>query len=94
MAWCDTGHTPHIGPLDARVLAPIGLCMVHISLVTLEIAGVGVLFFWLLETRGLTPPVAWRVFRSWAAGKVRWVERPGAARRRVTMSQTPYLYDP
>ena len=60
---------------------------------TLYIAIGGITFFTALSKYGLTVPVAWRIFRSWIAGRIRPAERPGAARRRVDLAMRPDLYE-
>lgn len=56
---------------DAKALLPFGLVLIHFSYTTVIIACVSTILFGVLEYRGYTLPVFFRVVRCFIAGQTR-----------------------
>ena len=61
--------------IDARALVPLMIFLVHWSLLTLKIAGVGVLIFAGVEYAGVRFTAAFRIIRGWIFGPIRPARR-------------------
>lgn len=70
--WAWTAVQARLGPVDARGLGPLGLCLLHWTYLTLFLALTAVLALWLLERRGLTV----RTVRPYLTALLAGPERP------------------
>jgi len=82
--WRDTQRAARIFGVDARAVFPVFLFLVAMSWWTLGAAAAAIGFFAYLDSRGTTPPAAWRAARSWLAGPVRPVVSVRHQRQRTT----------
>jgi len=84
MHWRNSGNHALFLMVDARASYPLLLFLVHMSLWTLVLWIVSVIFFAALKYKGYTLPTAMRMFRAKAAGRLRytkpWWRRPEMVR--------------
>lgn len=71
--WRNTMRPVRFFALDARAALPFFVLLVYARPITFAITATVVVFFWLLERRGLTFPSALRSIRVWLVGD----RRPG-----------------
>lgn len=69
--WRNTTNPVRLLVVDARVLLPMFICLLHIRWSTFIMAGAGVVLFTVLEWIGLPPGAAFRLVRRWIAGRIR-----------------------
>jgi intracellular multiplication protein IcmT len=69
--WRNTMLPVRVYVIDARVLIPLMIVLVHIRLWTLYLAIGGIAAFTALEWLGLTFPAAVRTARRWIVGRHR-----------------------
>lgn len=69
--WCDTALQPRLGPLDARVVFPVGLWFLHWAYWTFVLALAAIAFLVALDKAGLPVNSAVRQFRTFILGRRR-----------------------
>ena len=67
---------PRLGPLDAQVVYPLMLLMVHPRMWTLYLFIVAVLFLWYLSRKGINIMMMARIARRWLVGNRREIRSP------------------
>lgn len=81
--WRNTQKPARFFMFDARSFAAIFLFMIHARTWTFTIAVLTMIFFWLMERRGLTFEAALRLVRVWFLGRRRPAIRRALYRRWV-----------
>ena len=71
MLWRNTALYPKLFIIDARCVFPIIILMVRANKYTFLAAVVAIVFFSMLNARGITLLVFLRLIRTWMAGPVR-----------------------
>jgi intracellular multiplication protein IcmT len=79
--WRNTMQPIRLWVIDAKALIPFAIFMVHWSILTLEIAGAGIVLFGALEWFGVNVAAAFKIVRGWIYGPVRHAVPPGRKRR-------------
>lgn len=67
--WRNTALTCMLGPVDAFVLVPTLVFLLHIRVWTAVILGLTILGIMVLQRYGYSPMVAFLAIRAWVAGK-------------------------
>jgi intracellular multiplication protein IcmT len=80
--WRNTMLPVRLWIIDARALIPALIFLVHWSMLTLKIAGGGIILFAALEWFGIRFGAALRILRGWLAGPLRPAV-PGRCKRRL-----------
>ncbi len=80
--WRDTARIPRITVFDVRLLVPVFIFLLHIRTWTFCIAVASIVFFTILERKGYTLEVLWRLTRSKLAGRYRIVSDEKIWRKR------------
>lgn len=69
--WRDTGISPKFFFFDARCFVMLLPFLFHISQLTFVFSCVSILFFALIERRGISPDIAMLMVRTKVIGKIR-----------------------
>lgn len=67
---------PRLGPLDAQIVYPLILLMMHPRMYTLYIFAVTVCFLWYLSKKGVSMMMMVRIVRRWIVGNRRQIRSP------------------
>lgn len=84
--WRDTGRPVKIFGMDAIVMVPVFIFLLHWAWWTATIAGISILFFMILSLRGVTLQQAGLRARAKIAGRIRPARRPNAGKMRLIRS--------
>lgn len=84
--WRDTAIMPKFFILDARSMFPLLIWAFHMRMWTFCVAVVGITFFAVLERRGISIEVMFRMMKCKIAGRYKTVSRVSTWRRRCRSS--------
>lgn len=82
ISWRDTGQSMRFGPVDARILGLVMICLYHVRLWTFAICVVGIAVLAIVEWKGYTIPNALRRMSVFIMG----THHPAVSPRRVGRS--------